>query len=258
MSDVLSELQGKVLLITLNRANKHNAFDDAMLTDLQLLLDDAENSPDVRVIVLKAEGKHFCAGADLAWMQRMASFSETENLADAKVLARVMYTLHNHSKPIIAMVQGSAFGGGAGLIAACDIGIAAETARFCFSEVKLGLIPAVISPYVIKAIGARAASWLFISAETFNAQRALALQLVQHCIPEVELLSFTLAFAQQIAQLAPQAVCDSKTLVRQIAGITIDEDLMHKTADLIAKKRVSAEGQRGLQAFIRKEAPDWD
>ena len=169
MSDVLSELQEHVLLITLNRIKKHNAFDDTLLNDLQLILDHAQDNQQVRVIILKSNGRHFSAGADLAWMQRMATFSEEENLADAKRLAHLMYSLYNSKKPTIAMVQGAAMGGGAGLVAACDVAIASHTAHFCFSEVKLGLIPAVISPYVIKAIGARAATSLFMSAELFDA-----------------------------------------------------------------------------------------
>ena len=168
MSDILSEVQGHVLLITLNRMSKHNAFDDTLLADLQRTLDSARDNPSVHVIILKANGRHFSAGADIAWMQRMADFSEAENLADAKGLARLMDSLYHHPKPTIAMVQGAAIGGGAGLVAACDIAIAADTAYFCFSEVKLGLIPAVISPYVIKAIGERTAVGLFMSAETFN------------------------------------------------------------------------------------------
>lgn len=255
MSDILTELQEHVLLVTLNRINKHNAFDDVILADLQLLLDEARDNPLVHVIVLKANGRHFSAGADLAWMQRMATFSEEENLADAKVLARLMYTLDQHPKPTIAMVHGAAFGGGAGLVAACDIAIAASTAYFCFSEVKLGLIPAVISPYVIKAIGERAATGLFMSAETFDAKRALELQLVQHCVPEEELLSYTLKYAQQLAQWAPSAVSAAKLLVHKVANMPFNEELQQITAAIIAKQRVSSEGQRSLHAFLTKKPP---
>lgn len=258
MTDILYETQNHVHILTLNRVNKHNAFDDNLLTDLQLLLDKAIADPSIRVIVLKANGKHFSAGADLAWMQRMAAFSEAENLADAKVLARVMYTLNQSPKPTIAIVQGAAYGGGAGLVAACDIALAAHTAQFCFSEVKLGLIPAVISPYVVKAIGEKAATWLFMSAELFDAKRAFELQLVQHCVPEDELLAYGLHYAQQIAQLAPGAVRAAKALVRKVAHQPITEELQHITADLIAKQRVSAEGQQGLQAFLNKEKPTWN
>lgn len=258
MSDLLSELEGHVLMLTMNRVDKHNAFDDSLLGDLQIALDDAEHNPQVRVIVLKANGQHFSAGADAAWMQRMAHFTEEENLADAKILARLMYTLYHCPKPTIAMVQGGAFGGGAGLVAACDIAIAAISARFCFSEVKLGLIPAVISPYVIQAIGARTAASLFMSAETFDAKRALDLQLIQHCVPLETLRPFTTDYSQRIAQLAPGAVSDAKSLVRQVKGLPIDETLQAMTAGLIAKKRVSKEAQRGLHAFLNKETPNWD
>lgn len=255
---VLTELQKKVFSITLNRVTKHNAFDDRLLTALHAHIQAAEQHPDVRVILLKANGRHFSAGADLAWMKRMADFSEADNLQDAELLAKVMYTLHHSQKPTIAMVQGSAFGGGAGLVAACDIAIAADEARFCFSEVKLGLIPAVISPYVIKTIGAKAAAWLFMSAEPFDAERALALHLIQHRVPLDSLASFTLNYAQTIAKLAPQAVKEAKALVQDISGKAIDEALMHKTAALIAQKRVSPEGQRGLRAFLNKETLAWD
>lgn len=257
MSDLLSELHERVFIITLNRISKHNAFDDSLLAALQLTLDEAIINQQVRVIVLKANGRHFSAGADLNWMQRMAQFSEAENLNDAMVLARVMYTLNQSPKPTIAMVQGSAFGGGAGLVAACDIAIASTSARFCFSEVKLGLIPAVISPYVVQAIGERAAKHLFMTAETFDVQKAKELQLVQHCVADEELWSFTLNYAEQIAKLAPQAVRSCKTLVDQVAGQAIGEELMRQTAALIAKKRVSAEGQQGLHAFLNKETPNW-
>lgn len=253
MSDVLSEVQGRVLLITLNRIEKHNAFDDTLLADLQVILDDAQENLQINVIVLKANGHHFSAGADIAWMQRMARFSEEENVADAMILARLMHTLHHSKKPTIAMVQGAAMGGGAGLVAACDTAIAAHTARFCFSEVKLGLIPAVISPYVIKAIGERATLSLFMSAETFDAKRAFDLQLVQHCVAEEELLSYTMAYANQVAQWAPQAVQAAKSLVKQVSNLPIDAKLQQLTAALIAKQRVSAEGQQGLQAFLNKD-----
>lgn len=258
MTTLLSELQGHVYFITLNRTEKHNAFDDCLLHDLQCLLDHALADDGVRIIVLKANGPHFSAGADLAWMQRMAQFSEAQNLADASVLARVMYTLYQSPKPTIAMVQGAAFGGGAGLVAACDVAIASDTARFCFSEVKLGLIPAVISPYVIQAIGAKAATALFMSAAQFTAQRAYELQLVHHCVPENELLTYTINFAKNLAQLAPNAVKASKALVREIMGKPIDEALQLRTAALIAKQRVSVEGQRGLMAFLNKETLTWD
>lgn len=258
MSDLIYEIQDHVALLTLNRESKYNAFDDKLLIDMQGRFDEAINDKKVRVIILKANGKHFSAGADLAWMQRMAHFTEEENLKDAMVLARLMFTINQCSKPTIAMIQGCAYGGGAGLAAACDIAIASTNARFCFSEVKLGIIPAVISPYVVKAIGERTAKVLFMSAEVFDAQRAMALNLVHHCEPEEHLLEYTLNYARQISSLAPESVKASKKLAEYVANKTIDDALGYYTAQLIAKKRVSDEGQKGLNAFLNKETPNWN
>lgn len=258
MSDLLCETDQKVCVISLNRVSKHNAFDDQLLQLLQKTLDEAIANEQVRVIVLRANGKHFSAGADLAWMQRMAQFSEEENLSDSRVLATVMRTLHQSPKPTLAVVQGSAMGGGAGLVAACDMAIADRNARFCFSEVKLGLIPAVISPYVVKAMGERVAKWLFMTAEMFDADQAKQWNLVQHCVDDSELLPFALRYAHAITRLAPQAVSDCKSLVARVSGQAVDDKLVEDTAMLIAKKRGSAEGQRGLQAFLNKEQVSWD
>ncbi|WP_298623505.1 enoyl-CoA hydratase-related protein [uncultured Legionella sp.] len=257
MSDLLHEIQDKICLLTINRVNKHNAFDNHLLLEMHKQLDAAINNDQVKVIVLKANGKHFCAGADLAWMQSMINYSEEDNLKDTMVLGNLMHAIHQSPKPTIAMIHGSAFGGGAGLAVACDIAIAANSARFCFSEVKLGLIPAVISPYVVQAIGLRAAQMLFMSAETIDAQRALSLNLIQHLIPEEELLDFTLNYANQISKNAPEAVAQSKKLARYVASKEINEELVYYTASLIAHKRISAEGQKGLHAFLNKETPNW-
>ena len=257
MSDLLYELHERICLLTLNRVSKHNAFDNHLLAEMQNKLDAAIADSNVRVIVLKANGKHFSAGADLTWMQDMAHFNEEENLKDAMVLGNLMYTLNKSPKPTLAMVHGFAFGGGAGLAAACDITIASQSARFCFSEVKLGLLPAVISPYVVQAIGERNAKALFMSAEVFDAAKALTLNLIQHCIPEENLLEFTLNYAKQISNNAPEAVQASKKLATYVANKTIDEELVYFTASLIAQKRVSPEGQQGLNAFLKKKTPDW-
>ncbi len=258
MSDLLTETQDKICLLTINRTSKHNAFDNYLLTEMQTQSDNATNNPAVRVIVLKANGKHFSAGADLAWMQRMVQFNEEENLKDTLVLGNLMYSLYQSPKPTIAMVQGAAFGGGAGLAAACHIAIAATSARFCFSEVKLGLIPAVISPYVIKAVGERIAQMLFMSAEVFDANQAMAFNLIQRCIPEEELLDFTLNYAKQISNNAPDAVRMSLKLARHVAGEKINKELIYYTSALIAQKRISTEGQQGLKAFLNKETPNWN
>ena len=252
MLDLLTELKDHVFFITLNRIKKHNAFDDTLIAQLQQALDTAIDDTNVHVIVLNANGKHFSAGADLAWMQRMANYTEAENVADAKQLAHLLATLSESPKPTLAMVQGAAYGGGAGLVAACDIAIAADSACFCFSEVKLGLIPALISPYVIRAVGERTASWLFMSAETITAERALALNLIQACINDKDLLNYTVAYANKLAALPQEALRDAKLLVRTVVHCPIDEALQTKTASLIAKKRVSTEGQAGLNAFLNQ------
>lgn len=258
MSDLVYEIENHLGLLTLNRVSKSNAFDNHLLAQMQTCLDKAIADPQVRVIILKANGKHFSAGADLGWMQEMAGFSEAENLKDALVLGKLMHTLNQSPKPTLAMVHGSAFGGGAGLAAACDICIASSSARFCFSEVKLGLIPAVISPYVVKAIGERSAKALFMSAEIFAAPKALALNLVQHCVPEENLEEFTRNYATQISNNAPEAVQAAKKLAAYVADKPIDTELVQYTASLIAKKRVSIEGQKGLNAFLNKETPNWN
>ena len=256
MADLLTQQDKNTFIITLNRVEKHNAFDDALLKSLQIELDKAILNQSVRTIILKANGKHFSAGADLHWMQRMVGYSEAENIADALVLANVMKTLHECPKPIIAMIQGAAFGGGAGLVAACDIAVAATSARFCFSEVKLGLIPAIISPYVVKAIGERAAKWLFMSAEIIDANQAKALGLVHYCVDERDLQKFTIELSNQFLSCAPQAVTQAKQLVDTVTGKPINEVLSLETATLIAKKRVSDEGQEWIQKFLNKVPHD--
>ncbi len=258
MSDLLYDIQDRIALLTINREEKRNAFDNHLLIEMNAQLEETQNNPQVRTIILKANGTHFSAGADLSWMKNMASFTEEENLKDALILGKLMYNLYHSPKPTIAMVQGSAFGGGAGLAAACSIAIASSSARFCFSEVKLGLIPAVISPYVVKAIGERSAQMLFISGEVFDAARALSLHLIQYCVPEDQLLEFTVHYAQQISNNAPEAVKQSLQLAHDVANKPINEELMQYTASLIAHKRISAEGQHGLNAFLNKETPNWN
>lgn len=253
MTFLITEYKNNSCWLTLNRVEKSNAFDDQLINELIKAIDEAVANPDVRAIVLKANGKHFSAGADLAWMKRMALYSEEENFTDACELAQLMSRLYHSPKPCIAMIQGAAFGGGAGLAAACDIAIAADNALFCFSEVKLGLIPAVISPYVVKAIGERATKALFITAEAFNAERAQQLGLVQHCVDLASLESFTEKHVEAIINNAPIAVCDAKKLVEKVVNRPIDQELIEETAMLIAKKRVSEEGQNCLQAFLNKK-----
>jgi len=258
MSNLLYETQDQIGLITINREQKRNAFDSYLLSELDARIEQAKKDPSVRVIILKANGSHFSAGGDVEWMKSMAGFNEEENLKDALILGRLMYNLYHCPKPTIALPHGCSFGGGAGLVAACSIGIAANTAQFCFPEVKLGLIPAVISPYVVQAIGERSAQALFMSAEVFDALRALSLHLIHHCVPQNELLDFGINYAQQIIKNAPKAVEQSLQLVRHVVNKPINEELMQYTSALIADKRISREGQKGLVAFLSKKIPNWN
>jgi len=259
MTDALQcSVNDAVMQLSLNRSHCHNAFDDALLQDLHDAVLHANEDASVRVIQLQAEGKHFCAGADLAWMKKMAEYSEEENYQDSLLLAKTMNAFYTSTKPTLAVVHGSAYGGGAGLVAACDIAIAEEDAQFCFSEAKLGLIPAVISPYVVEAIGARASKHLFMTAERFNAHKALQLGLIHHCVHLSELSLFAKGICQQLLHCAPEAVAQSKALVNHVQHKAIDADLQRYTARKIAEKRVSEEGQKGLQAFLQKQPIDWN
>lgn len=258
MTDLLIEQQERVKLLTLNRIEKHNAFDDFLLQAFQEAIDEATADPSTRVILIKANGRFFSSGADLLWMQKMVNYTADENLRDALVLGKFLFTLYQSPKPIVTVAQGSAFGGGVGILAASDVVIASCNAQFCFSEVKLGLIPAVISPYVIKAIGERETKRLFMSAETFSANDAKQLGLIHYCFPDNELLDFSFNYAHQLANLAPSAVTEAKRLVHQVSDRCIDQQLVEETAKRIAEIRVSGEAQKGLRAFLNKQNPDWD
>lgn len=247
---------GRATLI-LNRPERHNAFDDALIADLTAELKRLAHDPQVRLICLTGAGKSFSSGADLGWMQRMATYSHAENLADAMALAELMQTLDNLPKPTLALVQGAAFGGGVGLVAACDLVLASPTAQFCLSEVKLGLIPAVISPYVIAAMGARAARRYFISAERFGAERAHKLGLVHEVVPAEELADEAERLSRQLLQNGPAAMAAAKKLVADVSQQPLDTALIADTAERIASARASDEGREGLSAFLEKRTPRW-
>lgn len=243
--------------ITLNRPEIHNAFDDQFIQELTETLKQLDKNASVRAVILAANGKSFCAGADLNWMQRIAKYSLEENLKDALALAHLMQTLNNLSKPTIALVQGAAYGGGVGLVACCDIAIASPDAIFCLSEVKIGLVPAVISPYVIAALGERTARRYFITAEKFDGHEALRLNLVHAVIDTKQLQDTGRQMAESILNNAPQAISAAKKLITQVANQPIDEKLINLTAECIADIRVSKEGQEGLKAFLEKRQPNW-
>lgn len=252
LSALTCVINNGVYLLTLNRVDKSNAFDDVLLREIDYAMQEAKSNPSIRVVQFKANGPNFCAGADLEWMKKMAEFSETDNINDAAFLAKVMYEIAHCPKPTVASVHGAAFGGGAGIVAACDIAIAADNAKFCFSEVRLGLIPAVISPYVIRCIGERASRALFLTAEVIEAEEAHRLQLVNKVVPHKELESFSLNYAQHLAKLPQGALSECKKLIHEVSTSPIDENLLAYTAKAIAKRRVSEEGQQGIQAFLRK------
>jgi methylglutaconyl-CoA hydratase len=259
MSDqlVLQKIDKGVGRLTLNRPEVHNAFDDALIAQLTAALLALEADRRVRVVILAAAGKSFSAGADLAWMQRMAGYSEAENLEDARALAGLMSTLDRLAKPTVALVQGAAFGGGVGLVACCDIAIASQAASFCLSEVKLGLIPAVISPYIVAAIGPGAARRLILTAERFSAQQALQLGLVHEVVPADRLEETAERILEHLAQGGPRAQGEAKDLVLSLAGRPIDRGLVEETAQRIARIRVGEEAREGLAAFLEKRKAEW-
>lgn len=246
-----------VATLSINRPERHNAFDDVLIVAMTEALEKLQADPAVRVVVLAAQGKNFSAGADLGWMQRMAAYAEAENLEDARKLARLMHTLDRLSKPVIGAVQGSTFGGGVGLVACCDLVVASQDAQFCLSEVKLGLIPAVISPYVVRKIGVSAARRYFLTAERFGAAEAQRLNLVHDLAPADELPALSHALAEHLLANGPEALAAAKRLIHDVADRAIDAELIDDTARRIACIRVGAEGQEGLKAFLERRPPNW-
>lgn len=246
-----------VAQLVLNRPEVHNAFDDNMIQELIQALDLFATNPQVRVLLLRSSGKNFSAGADLGWMRSMADKNYAENLQDAGELARLMQKLDNFPAPTLAIVQGAAFGGAVGLVACCDIAIASDKASFCLSEVKIGLIPAVISPYVVRAIGERASRRYFLTAERFFAAEALHLGLLHQVVSEDELHGVSDAMVQTLLANSPAAVKAAKDLVFTVANQPTTQALIDETSRRIAQIRVSGEGQEGLSAFLQKRTPAW-
>ena len=258
---------GKVLLqqdnegvatIILNRPDVHNAFDDEVIADLRKKLDQLADDDETRVVVITARGKSFSAGADVEWMKRAAGFSEEENFADARNLGCLLYRLNTLPLPTIAMIQGPAFGGGVGLVVACDIAVAVKSATFAFSEVRLGLTPASISPYVISAIGTRHARRYFITGETFDADAALRMGLVHIVVTDAgEMHAARDRLLRLIREAAPKAARAAKDLVAAVRARPVDDAMIEDTALRIATRRASAEGIEGLSAFLDKRKPEW-
>jgi methylglutaconyl-CoA hydratase len=243
--------------ITLNRPDKRNAFDAAVIAELTGAFSDAEKDPEVRVVILAASGKHFSAGADLEWMRATAAMSESENRDDARQLANLMRTLDQITKPVIARVQGAAFGGALGLICCADIAVAESGARFCLSEVRLGLVPATIGPYVVRAMGHRQARRYMLTAELMDADTARDLGLVHEVMANETLDEGVEAICHALLQGGPDAQTHCKKLLQRLDN-PAGYDAVHEfTAEMIAATRTGAEGQEGLRAFFHKDNPKW-
>lgn len=260
MSDPISlSIDGGVARLALARPEVHNAFDADLIAALNATLDALAADDRVRALVLTGQGSTFSAGADLHWMRGMAKASEANNFADSLELARLMRGLNFFPKPTIARVNGSAYGGGVGLVACCDIAIGVEGAKFSLSEAKLGLVPAVISPYVVAALGARHARKLFQTAEVFEAPEAQRIGLLHRCVPAAELDEAVDRELHWLGKGGPIAQTEAKALALRMGGMTRNdaERIDSENARLIARLRVSPEGQEGLGAFLDKRAPRW-
>jgi len=258
MSDMLLQSTDKgVHTITLNRPEIRNAFNDVLIGEIHQAFEAVSRRTDVRCVVLAAHGPAFCAGGDLNWMRRMADYTREQNLADAGGLAAMLRAIDQCPHPTIARVQGDVFAGGLGLVSACDVAVCADSATFCLSEVKIGLIPATISPYVVRAIGARASRRYFLTAERFSAAEAHRIGLVHESVPMDQLDASVQALVQALCANSPMAVKDAKRLVDTVAGQDINEALIATTVAGIADSRASADGKEGVQAFLDKRKPAW-
>jgi methylglutaconyl-CoA hydratase len=251
------ERRGAVAMVALARPELHNAFNETLIAELTRALAALDADDAVRAVVLSGQGRSFCAGADLNWMKKMAAYGHAENVADASALASMLATLAGMSKPTLARVHGAVFGGGVGLVAACDIAIAAQDAAFSLSEAKLGLIPATIGPYVIEAVGAREARRYFLTAERFTATEALRIGLVHDIVPAAALDTRIDELLCALLAAGPKAQAAAKALIRAVAHQPIDARVIADTAERIAAIRASAEGREGVTAFLDKRAPSW-
>lgn len=251
------DIAAGVARLALDRPPVHNAFDDALIGELTRVLALLDADDAVRVVVLQGNGASFCAGADLEWMRRMAHYDHDENLADARALAAMLAALAHMAKPVVARVHGAAFGGGVGLIACCDIAVGTPRATFALSEARLGLIPSTIGPYVVRAIGERAAQRYFLTGERFPAAEALRIGLLHEVVEEAELDRRIAAIVDALMRAGPHAQAAAKDLLRAIGSGPIDAAMIADTARRIADVRASAEAREGLAAFLEKRTPAW-
>lgn len=257
MNHLQTSVADRVGTVTLNRPEVRNAFNNELIAELTQAFKDLQSRDDVRCIVLAANGTAFCAGADLNWMRSMADYTREQNLADAGQLATMLQTIYESSKPTLARIQGDVYAGGTGLVAACDVAVSVDTAHYCLSEVKLGLIPATISPYVIRAMGARAAHRYFLTAERFDAYQAQRMGFVHEVVAAEALDAKVAELSHAWVNAGPEALKLCKKLLHDVAGQEITPDLIQGTVEAIADIRVSPEGREGLQSFLQKRKPNW-
>lgn len=243
--------------VTLNRPDVHNAFDDALIRRLTREIETLQRDPKVRVVVVAAAGNSFSAGADLNWLKRAADYTPEQNLADVRALAKMLKTLNRLRQPTIAAVQGPVYGGGVGLVACCDIAIASEKARFSMSEVKLGLVPGTVSPYVIAAMGERQARRYMLTGEHFDAAEALRIGLVHKVVAAGALEAAVEELVKTLLANGPQAMSEAKELIAAVARRPLDDRLVDDAAARFARIRASDEGREGVKAFLDKRNPAW-
>ncbi|MCU6434833.1 enoyl-CoA hydratase/isomerase family protein [Undibacterium sp. Jales W-56] len=246
-----------VATVTLNRPEVRNAFNETTIAEITQVFRELDADGSIRAVVLAANGTAFCAGADLNWMKKMADYTHAENIADAGQLAEMLRTIYTCSKPVVAKVQGDCYAGGMGLVAACDIALTVDAANFCLSEVKLGLIPATISPYVIKAMGESAARRYFITAERFSAAEAYRIGFVHEVVAADALDAKVAEIVKALTANSPNAVRQGKRLVQEVAGREVTPALIAATVEGIAGIRASDEGREGVRSFLEKRKPSW-
>ena len=251
------EKKDGIARVTLDRPELRNAFDDELISSLTKVLNEIKNDDAVRVMILAGNGPAFCAGADLNWMKRMAKYGYDENLADARALAQMLATLDRMPKPTIARVHGPVFAGGTGLVAACDIAVGTPEAKFCLSEAKLGLSPATISPYVIRAMGEHNARRYFLTAEVFDADEALRIGMLSLLVSPSDIDKAIEDLVNHLLAGGPEAHAKIKDLIRAVAGRAVDDALVADTAKRIAEIRVSPEGKEGIASFLEKRKASW-
>ncbi len=250
------KIENSIITIWLNRPEKHNAFNDQMLAELCDILDEIDGAPGIRVVIFTGEGKSFSAGADLNWMKKMVDYSYEENLQDSLMISKVFYKIYNLKQPVISAINGAAIGGGMGFVGASDIVIGSDRAKYSLSEVRIGVVPACISPYLIKKVGEGVLKELFLTGMRFDSDKALDIKLINYKVPHDQLLNAAVEKARELCLCGPNAVAMCKQLFIDVPGMDLKTAYDH-TAEMIAKLRISDEAQEGMKAFLEKRKPSW-